>query len=108
MLLLYNYNHVIILRHSINYCAINNVMLHFNLSFNILSGNNVSRKVKHVMITMILLNDLNGLQKPDNNYTLVLYPGAESYETLKNALASLISDLSILKERGFDQIGGNH
>ena len=71
-------------------------------------GRNVGRKVKHVMVTMTLLNDLNGLQKPDNNYTLVLYPGAESYESLKNALAPLISDLFILKERGFNQIGGNH
>ncbi|RGB29381.1 hypothetical protein C1646_766696 [Rhizophagus diaphanus] len=43
---------------------------------------------------MTLLNDLNGLQKPDNNYALVLYPEAESYESLKNALTSLISDLS--------------
>ncbi|GBC37712.2 hypothetical protein GLOIN_2v1775051 [Rhizophagus irregularis DAOM 181602=DAOM 197198] len=71
-------------------------------------GRNVGRKVKHVMVTITLLNDLNGLQKPDNNYTLVLYPGAESYESLKNALTPLISDLSILKEKGFDQIGGNH
>ncbi|PKK66070.1 hypothetical protein RhiirC2_853147 [Rhizophagus irregularis] len=69
-------------------------------------GRNVGRKVKHVMVTMTLLNDLNGLQKPDNNYTLVLYPGAESYESFKNALTPLISDLSILKEKGFDQIGG--
>ena len=71
-------------------------------------GRNVGRKVKHVMVTMTLLNDLDGIQKPDNNYTLVLYPGAESYESLKNALTPLISDLSILKEKGFDQIGGNH
>ena len=71
-------------------------------------GRNVGRKVKHVMVTMTLLNDLNGLQKPDNHYTLVLYPGAESYESLRNALAPLISDLNILKEKGFNQIGGNH
>ncbi|GBC43602.1 hypothetical protein GLOIN_2v1768889 [Rhizophagus irregularis DAOM 181602=DAOM 197198] len=71
-------------------------------------GRNVGRKVKHVMITMTLLNDLNGLQKPDNHYTLVLYPGAETYDSLRNALAPLISDLNVLKERGFYQIGGNH
>jgi hypothetical protein len=71
-------------------------------------GRNVGRKVKHVMLTMALLNDLDGLQKPDNHYTLVLYPGAETYESLKNALAPLISDLNILKERGFYQIGGNY
>ncbi|POG80140.1 hypothetical protein GLOIN_2v1521868, partial [Rhizophagus irregularis DAOM 181602=DAOM 197198] len=70
-------------------------------------GHNVGRKVKHVMVTMTLLNDLNGLQKPDNHYTLVLYPGAETYESLKNVLTPLISDLCILKEKGFNQIGGN-
>jgi hypothetical protein len=53
------------------------------------------------MLTMALLNDLDGIQKPDNHYTLVLYPGAETYNSLKNALAPLISDLNILKERGF-------
>src|SRR5204862_5954844 len=71
-------------------------------------GRNVGRKVKHVMVTMALLNDLNGLHKPDNHYTLVLYPGAETYESLKNALAPLISDLCMLKERGFYQVGSNH
>ncbi|RGB30555.1 hypothetical protein C1646_765216 [Rhizophagus diaphanus] len=76
-----------------------------NMLESIDDGCNVSHKIKHVMVTIILLNDLNGLQKPDNNYILVLYPGAESYESLKNTLTPLISDLSILKEKGFDQIG---
>ena len=71
-------------------------------------GRNVRRKVKHVMVTMVLLNNLDGLQKPDNHYTLVLYPGTETYEYLKNALAPLIADLCILKEEGFNQINGNH
>ena len=45
-------------------------------------GRNVGRKVKHVMIViMTLLNNLNGLQKPENYYTLVLYPGAEIYDS---------------------------
>jgi hypothetical protein len=68
-------------------------------------GRNVGRKIKHVMITMMLLNHVDGSQKPDNHYTLVLYPGAESYETLRNALVSLISDLCTLQENGFTQIG---
>ncbi|GES82320.1 hypothetical protein GLOIN_2v1775051 [Rhizophagus clarus] len=80
-------------------------ILHIQISGN---GRNVSRKLKHVMITMTLLNDLDGLQKPDNHYTLVLYPGAETYESLKNALTPLISDLCILKERGFKQTDGSH
>ncbi|GBB83472.1 hypothetical protein RclHR1_01020013 [Rhizophagus clarus] len=64
-------------------------------------GCNMRRKLKHVMIIMTLLNDLNSLQKPDNHHTLVLFPNAETYESLKNALTPLISDLCTLKERGF-------
>ncbi|PKY35367.1 hypothetical protein RhiirB3_456076, partial [Rhizophagus irregularis] len=71
-------------------------------------GRNVGRKVKHVMIVMTLLNNLSGLQKLENYYTLVLYPGAETYESLKNVLVPLISDLCNLKKNGFNQIGGNH
>ncbi|UZO20850.1 uncharacterized protein OCT59_013261 [Rhizophagus irregularis] len=41
----------------------------------------------------------DGRNKPDNHYTLVLYPGAETYDSLRNALAPLISDLNVLKER---------
>ncbi|RGB33924.1 hypothetical protein C1646_761161 [Rhizophagus diaphanus] len=54
------------------------------------------------------IEDLPCENKPDNHYTLVLYPGAETYDSLRNALAPLISDLNVLKERGFYQIGGNH
>ncbi|CAG8762140.1 11071_t:CDS:2, partial [Gigaspora margarita] len=59
---------------------------------------NVGRKVKHIIVTMILLNDSAGLQKPDNHYTLVLYLGSEIYELLRNALAPLILDLQLLQE----------
>ncbi|GET61508.1 hypothetical protein GLOIN_2v1474533 [Rhizophagus irregularis DAOM 181602=DAOM 197198] len=71
-------------------------------------GRNVGRKVKHVMIVMTLLNNLSGLQKLENYYTLVLYLGAETYESLKNVLVPLISDLCNLKKNGFNQIDGNH
>jgi len=57
---------------------------------------------------MMLLNNLNKLQKPESYYTLVLYLNAEVYESLKNALASLISNFNILKEKDFNQIGGNY
>ncbi|CAG8594949.1 3271_t:CDS:10, partial [Diversispora eburnea] len=35
------------------------------------------RKVKHVMITVALLNDIERLRKPESHHTLVLYPGSE-------------------------------
>jgi len=60
------------------------------------------------MIVMILLNNLNKLQKPESYYTLVLYSDAEVYKSLKNVLAPLISNLNILKEKGFNQIGNNY
>ncbi|RHZ50863.1 hypothetical protein Glove_490g31 [Diversispora epigaea] len=67
-------------------------------------GRNVERKVKHVMITVALLNDIERLYKPESHYTLVLYPSSESYESLHNSLVPLVSDLQNLKENGFHQI----
>ncbi|PKY32465.1 hypothetical protein RhiirB3_450660 [Rhizophagus irregularis] len=59
---------------------------------------NIRWKVKYIMLTMALLNNIDGLQKPDNHYTLiVLYPDAETYKSLKNALVPLISDLITVK-----------
>ncbi|CAH1766084.1 9081_t:CDS:2 [Entrophospora sp. SA101] len=49
-------------------------------------GRNVGRKIKHVMITFAILNDINNIFQPDNHYCLVLYSGIEKYEYSKNAL----------------------
>src|SRR5438128_6586072 len=38
-------------------------------------GRNVGRKVKHVMFTFAILNDLVNIYKPDNHYTVILYLG---------------------------------
>jgi len=56
----------------------------------------------------VLLNNLDKIQKSDSHYTLVLYPGIETYEYFKNALAFLISNLYILKKKDFNQIDGNY
>src|SRR2546421_10378677 len=58
------------------------------------------------MITVALLNDTERLYKPEAHHTLILYPGSESYTSLQNALAPLVSDLQNLKKYGFHQIGG--
>ncbi|RIB27053.1 hypothetical protein C2G38_2261358 [Gigaspora rosea] len=71
-------------------------------------GRNVGKKAKHVMLTVVLLNNLDKLHKPESHYTLVLFPGTENYYTLQNALAPLISDLQILSEQVFYEIGGRH
>ena len=46
----------------------------------------LGKKIKHVMVTFAILNDINNIFQPDNHYCLVLYSGIEKYEYLKNAL----------------------
>jgi hypothetical protein len=64
-------------------------------------GRNVKRKIKQIMITCSILNDIDNLYQPENHYTIVLYPGVEKYETLNNVLKSLVMELRKLKEEGF-------
>ncbi|PKC74382.1 hypothetical protein RhiirA1_388177 [Rhizophagus irregularis] len=64
-------------------------------------GRNVGQKVKQVMITCSILDDIDNLYQPENHYTIVLYPGVKKYETLNNILKSLAMKLRKLKEEGF-------
>ncbi|RIA85398.1 hypothetical protein C1645_830833 [Glomus cerebriforme] len=59
-------------------------------------GRNVGRKVKHVMITVALLDDLTNLFKSNYYYTTVLFSGTENYSTLKIAASSFIEELQEL------------
>ncbi|CAG8597446.1 15470_t:CDS:2, partial [Cetraspora pellucida] len=68
----------------------------------------VGKKVKHVIVTVALLNNLDKLHKSESYYMLVLFPDVENYYLLQNALASLISDLRFLSEHRFYKIGGRH
>jgi hypothetical protein len=61
-------------------------------------GRNVGRKVKHVMITIAILDDKNTLYKPNFHYTTILYSGCEDYDSLSNAMAQFCNDLRNLKE----------
>src|SRR5437764_13433157 len=63
-------------------------------------GRNVGRKVKHVMITMALLDESINLFKSDYHYTIVLFPGTENYSTLKVATNALIQELQELSNTG--------
>ncbi|RIB13065.1 hypothetical protein C2G38_2198894 [Gigaspora rosea] len=67
-------------------------------------GRNVGRKVQHVMVTAIILNDIERLYKPEGYHTLVLYSGSENYQSLQNALCTLILDLNNLRESDFTKI----
>ena len=60
-------------------------------------GCNVRCKVKHVMVTFTLLNDLVTIFQPNHHHTLVLYPGVKSYEALSIALNSLTQELEHIK-----------
>ncbi|CAG8534028.1 2289_t:CDS:2 [Scutellospora calospora] len=68
-------------------------------------GRNVGKKVKHVMFTFTVLNDLGNIFKPDYHHTLILYPGIECYESLEIALSILISDLNSIKNCYIDKQG---
>ncbi|RIB29089.1 hypothetical protein C2G38_2156340 [Gigaspora rosea] len=59
-------------------------------------GRNVSRTIKHVMITFVILDDILNIHKADFYYTLILYPGVENYEILKKVIDSLIVELNNL------------
>jgi hypothetical protein len=61
-------------------------------------GRNVGRKVKHVMITIAILDDKNTLHQPNYHYTTILYPGCEDYDSLSNVMAQFCYDLRNLKE----------
>ncbi|RIB13645.1 hypothetical protein C2G38_2197275 [Gigaspora rosea] len=57
---------------------------------------------------VVLLNDIERLYKPEGYYIPALYSGSENYQSLQNALGSLIFDLKNLKESGFYQLNGQH
>ncbi|CAB4423108.1 unnamed protein product [Rhizophagus irregularis] len=63
-------------------------------------GRNVGRKVKQVMITCSIIDDIDNLHRPESHHTTILYPGIEKYETLHIVLEPLIVELRKLKEEG--------
>ncbi|PKK57833.1 hypothetical protein RhiirC2_720963 [Rhizophagus irregularis] len=69
-------------------------------------GRNVGRKVKQVIVTCSILNDIDNLHQPENYHTIVLYPGIEKYETLHIILDPLIVELRKLKEEGLEDDQG--
>ncbi|RHZ88086.1 hypothetical protein Glove_26g124 [Diversispora epigaea] len=59
-------------------------------------GRNVGRKVKHVIITCTILDDILNIYKADFHYTIILYPGVENYEILHNVMEQMIDELNSL------------
>ncbi|UZO29709.1 uncharacterized protein OCT59_023169 [Rhizophagus irregularis] len=81
-----------------NVLDITNPTIHLRISGD---GRNVGRKVKQVMVTCSILNDLDNIYRPENYYTIILYSGIEKYEILNVVLEPLIMELRKLKEEGF-------
>ena len=69
-------------------------------------GRNVGRKVKHVIITCTILDDFTNLYKADYHYTILLYPGNESYELLQKVIAPMASELNDLVLNGLEDLDG--
>ncbi|RIA79158.1 hypothetical protein C1645_841393 [Glomus cerebriforme] len=59
-------------------------------------GRNMGQKVKHVMITIALLDDSTKLFESNYHYTTVLFSETKNYSTLKIATSSLIEELQEL------------
>lgn len=81
----------------------NNPVIHIRISGD---GRNVGRKVKHVMITCTILNDIVNIHKSDFHYTIVLYPGVENYEILHQVMEPMISELHNLVINGLTDSSG--
>ncbi|CAG8825734.1 29601_t:CDS:2, partial [Gigaspora margarita] len=65
-------------------------------------GCNIGRKIKHVMITCTVLDDIPNIHKADSHNTIILYPGAENYEMLQQVIKLLISELHSLMVNGLE------
>lgn len=68
-------------------------------------GRNVGRKIKHVMITFMILNHVERHHHADYHYTTVLYPGTENYHTLEFILNPFLDELESLKDNGLEVAG---
>ncbi|CAG8757775.1 13269_t:CDS:1 [Cetraspora pellucida] len=82
-----------------NVLSVDDPTLHIRISGD---GRNVGRKVKHVMITFMILNDIKNHHIPNYHHTVILYPRVEKYEPLEFILNLLINDLRDLKNNGLN------
>ncbi|GBB96803.1 hypothetical protein RclHR1_28380002 [Rhizophagus clarus] len=81
----------------------NDLTIHLQLSGD---GQNVGKKVKHVMITCVILNDIMNIQKSNYHYTIILYPSIEKYEILQEVITPMINKLNDLVINGLKDSTG--
>ncbi|RIB02903.1 hypothetical protein C2G38_2049701 [Gigaspora rosea] len=82
-----------------NVLNINNPVIHIRISGD---GRNVGRKIKQVMVTCTILDDILNINKAEFHYTIILYPGNENYEILQNVMEPMINELHNLVTNGLD------
>ncbi|UZO24045.1 uncharacterized protein OCT59_016369 [Rhizophagus irregularis] len=75
-------------------------------------GRNVGCKVKHVIITCVILDNIANLHKSDYHYTIILYSGTENYELLQRMIEPISNELNDLVLNGLrdsnENIGNKH
>ncbi|GBC26306.2 ribonuclease H-like domain-containing protein [Rhizophagus irregularis DAOM 181602=DAOM 197198] len=64
-------------------------------------GRNVGRKQKHVMLTMCIINEGEMVLNPTHQYSICLYIGKESYDSLSTVSAIFSQELEQLKTNGY-------
>jgi hypothetical protein len=69
-------------------------------------GQNVGKKVKHIMITCAILNDITNIQKSNYHYTVILYPGTENYKILQKVMIPIVDELNDLVINGLKDSTG--
>ena len=70
-------------------------------------GRNVGKKIKHVMITFAILDDIDNIHNPNYHHTVVLYSGSENYKSLDISTALFRDELRELTEIGMNINGIN-
>ncbi|EXX66917.1 hypothetical protein GLOIN_2v1764220 [Rhizophagus irregularis DAOM 181602=DAOM 197198] len=69
-------------------------------------GRNVGCKVKHVIITCVILDNIANLHKSDYHYTIILYSGTENYELLQRMIEPISNELNDLVLNGLRDSNG--
>ncbi|CAG8579075.1 8930_t:CDS:2 [Cetraspora pellucida] len=65
-----------------NVLNVNNPVINIHISGD---GRNVGRKIKHVMITCTILDDISNIHKADSHHTIILYLEGENYKMLQKS-----------------------
>ena len=60
----------------------------------------LKKKVKHVIVTCVILDNKKNLHISDNHFVIILYSGNENYDSLKNAMSLFLDELHELKDYG--------